>query len=200
MKNLNSLGKETLIFATQNKYKLEEVNHLLNGLFNVIGLHDAGFGDDIPEDEPTLEGNARFKARYIYNKLHKNVFADDTGLEIEALNGEPGVISARYAGEGKNPEDNIRLVLKKMRGVENRQAQFRTVICLIYNHTEFVFEGVVKGSLLTEKNGISGFGYDPIFKPDGYEDTFAQMPMELKNKISHRGLAMQKLIAFLQTC
>lgn len=198
--NLNSLGKETLIFATQNKHKLEEVNHLLNDLFNVIGLHDAGFGDDIPEDEPTLEGNARFKARYIYNKLHKNVFADDTGLEIEALNGEPGVISARYAGEGKNPEDNIQLVLKKLQGVENRKAQFRTVICLIFNHQEFVFEGVVKGTLLTEKNGISGFGYDPIFKPDGYEETFAQMPMELKNKISHRGLAIQKLIAFLQTC
>ena len=194
--NLNSLGKETLIFATQNKHKLEEGNHLLNDFFNVIGLHDVGFGDDIPEDEPTLEGNARFKARYIYNKLHKNVFADDTGLEIEALNGEPGVISARYAGEGKNPEDNIQLVLKKLHGVENRRAQFRTVICLIFNHQEFLFEGVVKGTLLTEKNGISGFGYDPIFKPDGYEDTFAQMPMELKNKISHRGLAMQKLIAF----
>ncbi|MFA6402641.1 MAG: RdgB/HAM1 family non-canonical purine NTP pyrophosphatase [Salinivirgaceae bacterium] len=188
---------EQLIFATNNRHKLEEVKHILSGLFQVVGMSEAGFTEDIPENEPTLEGNARTKAQFIYNLTKSNVFADDTGLEIEALNGEPGVFSARYAGPSKTSEDNLQLVLQKMKTAENRKAQFRTAICLILNHKEYLFEGIVKGTLLTQKQGASGFGYDPIFQPDGYAESFAQMPINLKNKISHRGLAMQKMVSFL---
>jgi XTP/dITP diphosphohydrolase len=189
---------ETLVFATNNAHKLEEVKQILEGYFNVIGMTEAGFNDDIPENEPTLEGNARVKAKYMANQLKSHVFADDTGLEIEALNGEPGVISARYAGAGKKAEDNIQLVLEKLKGESDRKAQFRTVICLIFNEKEYLFEGIVKGTILTQKHGSSGFGYDPIFQPEGFTDSFAEMDMMVKNKISHRGLAIQKMVDFLK--
>jgi len=188
---------DRLIFATNNPHKLEEVKQILSGFFQVVGMSEAGFTENIPENEPTLEGNARTKAQFIYSRTKANVFADDTGLEIESLNGEPGVFSARYAGPGKTSEDNLQLVLEKMKTAVNRKAQFRTAICLILNHKEYLFEGIVKGTLLTQKKGDSGFGYDPIFLPDGYSESFAQMPMNLKNQISHRGLAMQKMVSFL---
>ncbi len=188
---------ERLIFATNNPHKLQEVAHILKGLFEVVGMNEAGFIEDIPENELTLEGNAKAKAQFIYSRTLANVFADDTGLEIESLNGEPGVFSARYAGQGKSSEDNLQLVLQKMESVGNRKAQFRTTICLILNNKEYLFEGIIKGIILTKKQGASGFGYDPIFQPDGYSESFAQMPMELKNQISHRGLATKKMVEFL---
>jgi XTP/dITP diphosphohydrolase len=189
---------ERLIFATNNLHKLEEVKHILAGVFEVVGMAEAGFTEDIPENEPTLDGNACAKARYINIRTHENVFADDTGLEILALNGEPGVYSARYAGPGKHAEDNLQLVLEKMRLISERQAQFRTAICLILNNKEYLFEGIVKGTILRQKQGLAGFGYDPIFQPEGFTESFAQMQLSLKNQISHRGLAMQKMMGFLK--
>lgn len=190
---------ETLIFATNNPHKLAEVKDMLNGLYEVLGLAEAGIEEDIPENEPTLEGNARTKAQFVYNKLKCNVFADDTGLEIHALHGEPGVFSARYAGPGKDSLDNMQKVLEKMKSQTQEAAQFRTAICLILNHQETMFEGVVKGRILKEPKGIAGFGYDPIFEPEGYRLSFAQMDMHEKNKISHRGRAIQKLVNYLKT-
>jgi len=188
---------EQLIFATNNSHKLEEVRKILDGRFQVIGLEEAGITEDIPENAPTLEGNAAEKARYINQRLNTNVFADDTGLEVEALDGAPGVYSARYAGIEKDSLSNMRKVLHAMEEQTNRVAQFRTVICLIYNNREFYFEGIVKGKILTKPRGVAGFGYDPIFLPDGFSDSFAEMHMELKNTISHRGKAIEKLIHFL---
>ena len=188
-----------IVFASNNAHKLEEVRSKLPKHFNVLSLKDVVGDVDIPETGTTLNENAAIKARYLFERTGKNCFADDTGLEIAALNGEPGVYSARYAGENCSFRDNMNKVLKNMTGAEDRSAKFRTVICLILDGEEFFFEGQVDGKLLTEEHGEKGFGYDPIFRPDGYEESFAQMSLELKNEISHRGKAVQKLVDFLST-
>ena len=188
-----------LVFATNNKHKLKELQAILGDKIKLLSLEDIGCNEEIPEEQPTLEGNARQKSMYIFEKYNFSCFADDTGLEIEALNGEPGVYSARYAGEEKNAEANMKKVLAKMAKINNRNARFRTVISLIINGEEKQFEGIVEGKILTGKRGNSGFGYDPIFQPDGYDLTFAEMKLEDKNKISHRGRAVEKLVKYLQT-
>lgn len=185
------------VIATNNKHKVEEIQHVLGDKVNIITLRDLGCKDEIPEDQDTLEGNARQKARYIWDKFQKNCFADDTGLEVEALGGRPGVYSARYAGERCSFDDNIDLLLEEMGGKTNRNARFRTVICLIEEGKEFFFEGKCEGTITTERYGKKGFGYDPVFMPKGYGESFAEMSLEEKNKISHRGLATQKLIKHL---
>ena len=186
-----------LNFATNNKHKLQEVREVLGDSFLVESLQSLGINEDIPEDQLTLEGNALQKARFLYDRTGEDCFADDTGLEVEALNGAPGVYSARYAGESKNSLDNMALLLKNMEGVKNRKARFRTVIALILNGEEYLFEGVVNGVITEQPRGTAGFGYDPLFVPDGYTTTFAEMDSEAKNAISHRGLAVEKLAAFL---
>lgn len=186
-----------LVFATNNRHKLHEINHLLNGSFELLSLADIGCTEEIPENQPTIEGNASEKAFYIFNKYGLNCFADDTGLEIEALNGEPGVYSARYAGDEKSPEKNIELVLQKLAKIKNRKARFKTVISLVIDGREIQFEGIVNGRILEEKRGTTGFGYDPVFKPDESPLSFAEMPLDEKNKISHRARATQKLIDYL---
>jgi len=186
-----------LVFASNNKYKLEEVKSALGTDFEVVSLSEIGCYDEIPEDHDTLKKNAFQKARYIYDRYGKDCFADDTGLEITALGGRPGVYSARYAGEHCSFEENMNKVLAELEGVSDRKAYFLTVIALILNGKEYVFEGRVSGTILTEKHGTEGFGYDPIFQPDGYELSFAQMPIYEKNKISHRGRALEKLVEFL---
>lgn len=188
---------ESLIFATNNKHKIEEVKHILHDQFKIVSLKEIGFFEDIPETEPTLEGNASLKAWHIFNKYHANCFADDTGLEVEALNGEPGVFSARYAGEGHDFSLNVDKLLRNMAGLNKRTARFRTVISLINNGNEYFFEGIINGTIIEERKGINGFGYDPVFIPEGYNITMAEMPSELKNKISHRAIAMQKMADFL---
>ncbi len=188
-----------LVFATNNQHKLKEVQALLGNHFRLLSLVDIGFDDEIPEDFDTLQDNALQKARFIHSRFGYNCFADDTGLEVEALNGEPGVYSARYAGEAKNPHDNIVKLLKNLVGVKHRRAQFRTVIALILNGNEYLFEGNVDGEIIEEGRGGDGFGYDPIFLPEGYNQTFAEMPLELKNQISHRGRAVAKLVDFLKS-
>ena len=186
-----------LIFATNNKNKLIEVQQILGGRFEISTPKDNGIMEEIPEEQPTIEGNATQKSRYIYDRTSLNCFSDDTGLEIEALNNEPGVYSARYAGEHCSFEDNIQKVLLGLDGVENRKACFRTVISLIIDGVEHQFEGRINGEILTERVGVDGFGYDPIFRPDGYKESFAEMSLEQKNKISHRALATIKLVEFL---
>lgn len=186
-----------IVFATNNKHKLQEVKHIIGDTFNIISLNELQCFDDIPETENTLEGNALLKARYIHERFHCNCFADDTGLEIEALDGKPGVFSARYAGEQCSFEDNINKILLELEGKTNRKALFRTVIALIINDKEYLFEGNIKGEIIENKKGISGFGYDPVFIPEGYSETFAEMGNDLKNTISHRALATQKLTQFL---
>ena len=186
-----------LVFATNNQHKLEEVSAILGNSIELLSLKDINCDTDIPETADTLEGNALLKAQYIYNNFGINCFADDTGLEIEALNNEPGVYSARYAGENKNPEANMLKVLDNLREKENRKARFRTVIALILNGKEYLFEGIVNGTIINEKRGESGFGYDPIFVPDTYSQTFAEMGNDIKNQISHRAEAVKKLTAFL---
>lgn len=186
-----------LVFATNNQHKLHEIKHLLDGSFELLSLNDINCTDDIPENQETIEGNASEKAFYIWNKYQLNCFADDTGLEIEALNGEPGVYSARYAGDEKSPEKNIELVLQKMAKIKNRKARFKTVISLVIDGKEVQFEGLVEGNILEEKKGQSGFGYDPIFQPDESQFSFAEMPLGEKNKISHRGRATRKLVEYL---
>lgn len=188
-----------IVFATNNKHKLEEIARLLDGQHEIVSLEQIGCREDIPEDHDTLQENALQKARYIKEHYGYDCFADDTGLEIEALNSEPGVYSARYAGPAKDSAANMRKVLEKMNGVGNRKARFRTVIALILNNREHLFEGQVDGEILTEKHGEAGFGYDPIFRPDGYPGSFAEMPMDEKNKISHRGRATRKLCEFLKS-
>ncbi|QGY44322.1 non-canonical purine NTP diphosphatase [Maribellus comscasis] len=188
-----------LVFATNNKHKLEELQAILGDRFKLLSLKDIGCDEEIPEEQPTLEGNARQKAMYVFEKYGYSCFADDTGLEIEALGGEPGVYSARYAGEDKNANANMDKVLDKMTKIKRRNARFRTVISLITEGEEKQFEGVVEGTILTKKRGDSGFGYDPIFQPDGYKRTFAEMKLEDKNKISHRGRAVEKLVNYLQS-
>ena len=186
-----------LVFATNNKHKLEELQAILGNEIKLLSLKDIGCTEEIPEEQPTLEGNASQKSTFVFEKFGYPCFADDTGLEIDALNGEPGVYSARYAGEEKSAEANMNKVLKKLAKINNRKARFRTVISLIINDKENQFEGVVEGEILTEKKGDSGFGYDPIFQPNGFNTTFAQMNLADKNKISHRGRAVEKLVEYL---
>lgn len=187
-----------LVFATNNKHKLEELQAILGDQFTLLSLKDIECFDEIPEEQPTLEGNASQKAYYIYDKFGMNCFADDTGLEIKALNGEPGVFSARYAGEDKDSEANMNKVLEKLAKINEREARFRTVISLVIDGEEKQFEGIVNGEILKEKRGGSGFGYDPIFKPEGLDQSFAEMGLDDKNKISHRGRAVQKLVDYLK--
>lgn len=187
----------TFIFATNNRHKLDEVREIMNS-FQIISLSEAGIETDIPEDYETLTENALQKARFIYEKTGMNVFADDTGLEIESLGGRPGVYSARYAGEGCSFADNVKKVLSEMQSMSNRRAAFRTVVALILEGTEYLFEGRVDGRIIEESLGYEGFGYDPVFIPDGYDQTFAQMSSDLKNAISHRARAFQKVLEFLE--
>lgn len=188
-----------ICFATNNKHKLEEVKQILENKIEIVSLEEIGCLDELPETRETLEGNALQKADFVFTKYNIPCFADDTGLEVQALNGAPGVYSARYAGPQRNSEDNITLLLKNLEGQTNRTAQFRTVITLLGLGDMQNFEGVVKGSITTERNGSTGFGYDPIFQPHGHTRTFAQMTMDEKNALSHRGLAVKKLITFLKT-
>jgi XTP/dITP diphosphohydrolase len=190
----------TLVFASNNEHKIKEIKSLLGNSFTLLSLHDINIREDIPEEEPQIEGNALSKARYIFNVSGLNVFADDTGLEIAALNGLPGVHSARFAGENKDSSANIEKVLSLLGNTENRKARFRTVIALILEKKEYLFEGIVNGTITKEKRGIEGFGYDPIFLPDGKTCTFAEMELSEKNTISHRALAFEKLKKFLVHC
>lgn len=187
-----------LVFATNNKHKLQEVRDILGSRVEVLSLNDINCHDDIPETGTTLEENAIIKARWISKKYGCNCFADDTGLEVEALDGAPGVYSARYAGEECDSQANMQKLLENLTGKTNRTAQFRTVIALIINKEEVLFDGVVKGSISTEKQGEAGFGYDPIFVPEGYKLSFAQMGSEEKNSISHRYRATEKLSNYLK--
>lgn len=190
---------KTLVFATNNKHKLDEVQKIASGSVNIVSLEDIDCHDDIPETSDTLEGNALQKALYIKEHYGFDCFADDTGLEVESLNNAPGVYSARYAGPGHNSEANMNKLLQEMNGIENRKACFRTVIALIFNGKEYFFEGIVNGQITKEKRGTSGFGYDPIFIPDNYTETFAEMGNDIKNTISHRAEAVKKLSSFLST-
>jgi len=187
----------TLIFATNNEHKAREINNILDDNIRLLRLSDVNITEDIPEDEPLIEGNAMFKARYVHERTGLNVFADDTGLEIAALSGLPGVHSARFAGEAKDSSANIAKVLSMLNGMTNRKARFRTVIALVFENKEYLFEGTVNGTIIDEKRGSEGFGYDPVFVPDGGNLTFAQMPLSEKNKISHRAMAFEKLKEFL---
>jgi len=186
-----------LVFATNNPHKLQEIKHLLGDSIELLSLNDIECFEDIPENQETLEGNAADKSFYIFEKFGINCFADDTGLEIEALNGEPGVYSARYAGSEKNADHNMNLVLDKLAKIKNRKARFRTVISLVIDGRETQFEGIVNGKILEEKRGKTGFGYDPIFQPEESNLSFAEMEMEEKNETSHRGRAVRKLVEYL---
>ena len=186
-----------IVFATNNAHKLREVQQTVGDKFEIVSLRECGVVEDIPENEPTLEGNALAKARYIYSRTGLSCFADDTGLEVDALGGEPGVRSARYATDGHDDEANKRLLLERMEGKENRSAQFRTAMALILDGEEYLFEGVVRGEILTQECGDGGFGYDPLFAPEGHSESFAEMSAEEKNAISHRGRAVRKLAEFL---
>jgi len=187
-----------LVFATNNPHKLSEVQDLLGDKFKLLSLSDISFFDDIPEDYDTLELNASQKAWYIYERFKNNCFADDTGLEVDVLDGKPGVFSARYAGEEKNPEQNIKKLLVELDGVVNRKARFRTVVSLIIDGSEHRFEGIVNGQIIEKERGVKGFGYDPVFLPDGYNLTFAEMDLTTKNQISHRARAITALVGFLK--
>ena len=191
------MTKIDLLFATSNKNKVLEIKKVLPKEFNIKSLDDIGFCEEIPENENTIEGNAIFKANYIYKKYNLNVFADDTGLEVDSLNGKPGVHSARYAGISKNSTDNINKLLKKLKNKKNRKARFKTIIALILNSKIHTFEGVVEGIITKKPKGENGFGYDPVFIPRGYTKTFGELSLEEKNSISHRSLAMNKLIDFI---
>jgi XTP/dITP diphosphohydrolase len=186
-----------IVFATGNSNKLKEITYAVDG-FEIVGLTDLDITEEIPETGTTLKENALQKARYVYDKTGLSCFSDDTGLEIDALNNRPGVYSAMYAGADCSAENNMQKVLKELSGIRNRKAKFKTVIALILNGEEYFFEGDVNGEILQEKKGSDGFGYDPIFKPEGHKETFAQMSIGLKNKISHRGLAVKKLVSFLE--
>ena len=186
-----------LVLASNNKNKIAEIQQQVGSQFEIISLEDIGCFVDIPETAETIEGNAILKANYVTENFGLPCFADDTGLEIESLNNQPGVYSARYAGEQKNAEDNMNLVLQKLATETNRNAQFKTIIALNINDQQHLFEGIVKGEITTKKSGNHGFGYDPIFQPEGFSTTFAEMSLEQKSEISHRGIAVQKLIKFL---
>lgn len=190
---------KTMIFATNNQNKVVEVRSILGGKFNILSLSEAGIDIDIPEPHNTIRENACQKARVIYKLISGDCFAEDTGLEVETLNGEPGVKSARYAGENRSFENNIDKLLANLLNKQNRRAQFRTVVCLIMSGKEKLFEGICKGSIIAERRGTSGFGYDPVFVPDGSAKTFAEMPMMEKNFFSHRKKAIDKLTTFLKT-
>jgi XTP/dITP diphosphohydrolase len=196
-----------IVFATNNAHKLSEIRQILGNDIEILSLADIGCHDDIPETADTLEGNALQKAQYVYDHYHLSCFADDTGLEVDALGGEPGIYSARYAGDGHDSEANMQKLLQKLGENNNRKARFRTVIALIEKEeddkvtepaekTSF-FEGIVEGQIIREKRGQEGFGYDPIFQPDGYDETFAQLGLEIKNRISHRARAVEKLAKYL---
>lgn len=186
-----------IVFATNNSHKLEELRNILSGRYQVLGLTDIGFYEDIPETGDTLAENAALKSKHIFDRFEIDCFSDDTGLEVDVLNGKPGVYSARYAGENSTYEQNVDKLLNALKGLENRTARFKTVISLIQNGNEYQFEGSVEGVITKDKHGAEGFGYDPVFLPLGYNQTFAEMPTELKNKISHRGKAVVKLVDFL---
>lgn len=186
-----------IVFATNNQHKLDEVKKITEGLTEIVSLSEINCFDDIPETADTLEGNALLKARYVKEKFGFDCFADDTGLEVEALDNAPGVYSARYAGPEHNSESNMKLLLKNMEGITNRKARFRTVIALLMDGKEYLFDGTVEGVIIREKRGNSGFGYDPVFVPNGYNETFAQLGSDIKNNISHRAKAVLKLHDFL---
>jgi XTP/dITP diphosphohydrolase len=186
-----------LVFATNNLNKLKEVQSLMPQHISLLSLKDIGCFEDIPETQDTIEGNAIQKATYIKSNYGYDCFADDTGLEVDTLNGEPGIYSARYAGKQRNANDNTNKLLKKLENKSNRAAQFKTVIALQINNTQLTFKGICKGTITTIKKGDKGFGYDPIFKPDGFELTFAEMDLKLKNNIGHRGKAVSQLINYL---
>ncbi len=186
-----------LVFATNNRNKFEEIEHKIGDFIQLISLNELGFKEELPETHLTLEENAAEKAFFIYQRFRLNCFADDTGLEIEALSGNPGVLSARYAGMESCSENNIKKVLGELKGIRNREAQFRTLIALVQDGKLLTFEGRISGIILEKERGTEGFGYDPIFKPNGFKKTFAEMSLEEKNKISHRTMAVNKLINYL---
>ncbi|MBE0662169.1 MAG: non-canonical purine NTP diphosphatase [Bacteroidales bacterium] len=198
---------KTLVFATQNKHKIEEINAVLqtnmvqqqNPIWNIIGLAEINCFEDIHETSDTLEGNALQKALYVKNNFGHDCFADDTGLEVDALDGRPGIYSARYAGSHRSFDDNISKILEELKDERIRNARFRTVVALVLGSDHYFFEGKVEGRIIHERHGSSGFGYDPVFVPDGFEKTFAEMTLDEKNQISHRALAVKKLINFLKT-
>ncbi|MEN8121929.1 MAG: non-canonical purine NTP diphosphatase [Bacteroidota bacterium] len=186
-----------IVFATNNQHKLRELQQILGNQFELLSLDDIKCFEEIPETSPTIEGNSMQKAEYVYHKFKIDCFADDTGLEIEALDGRPGVKSARYAGDGRDMDQNIEKVFSELENTDNRNARFKTVISLILNGEKHQFEGIINGKIIKVKKGQGGFGYDPVFMPKGYDITFAEMDAGLKNKISHRGIAVQKLVQFL---
>ena len=186
-----------IVFATNNKHKLSEIREITKGKIEILSLADINCHQEIPETGATLEENALIKARFVQEKFAFDCFADDTGLEVDALNGAPGVYSSRYAGEACNPEDNMKKLLRELQGKANREARFRTVIALLLNGEQYFFEGEIAGKIIDEKRGSQGFGYDPIFVPDGYNQTFAELGDDVKNNISHRAIATRKLIGFL---
>lgn len=188
-----------LVFASNNKNKIAEIQSMLPESITILSLEDINCLEDIPETADTIEGNAILKANYVTQKYGYDCFADDTGLEVNVLNGEPGVYSARYAGEQKNADDNMKKLLEALKDEENRSAQFKTVITLNLNGKQYTFTGIVKGNITLEKEGTNGFGYDPIFQPENFDKTFAQLPLETKNSIGHRGKAVKQLIDFLNT-
>ena len=187
-----------IVFASNNEHKIKEIKSILGDSLKLLSLDDLRIYEEIPEEEPDLEGNALSKARYVYRITGMNVFADDTGLEVEALGGQPGVKSARFAGESRDFSANIDKLLSMLGSKENRKARFRTVIALIYNDKEYLFEGIVEGTIINERKGSQGFGYDPVFLPEGRTTTFAEMDLSEKNSLSHRSRALEKLSAFLQ--
>jgi XTP/dITP diphosphohydrolase len=190
----------TLVFASANEHKIKEISSILGDKLSIASLKSVNILEEIPENETTLEGNALSKARYVHSRTGCNVFADDTGLEVDSLGGRPGVHSARFAGESKDPSANIEKLLSLLGPGMSRQARFRTVIALILDNREYLFEGRVEGRIINEKKGSDGFGYDPVFVPEGMDKTFAEMPLTEKNKISHRARAFEKLRVFLDTC
>lgn len=186
-----------IVFATHNVHKLSEIREIVKGQIEILGLTDIGCHDEIEETGSSLEENALLKAKYVKERYGYDCFADDTGLEVDALGGEPGVYSSRYAGPSGDPEENMKKLLSALQGIDNRSAQFRAIIALILNEEEHLFEGVIRGTIARERRGGSGFGYDPIFVPEGYDQTFAEVDLSVKNRVSHRALAMVKLIDFL---
>jgi XTP/dITP diphosphohydrolase len=189
-----------IVFATNNSGKLSEAQKILSNTIQILSLKDIGAEADIPETADTIEENALIKARYVFENFQLDCFSDDTGLEVEALNGRPGVYSARYAGKDSNAGANMDKLLLELEGNNNRKAQFKTVIALIYKGEEYLFEGIIKGIIAEEKKGSQGFGYDPIFIPEGYSKTFAELSSEIKNNISHRAIALEKMRSFLRHC
>lgn len=191
--------KRKLVFATNNTHKLEEVREVVKDTFEILSLKDINCNEDVDETGTTLEENALIKARYVKEKYGYDCFGDDTGLEVDALNGAPGVYSARYAGGDHDSKANIRKLLKELDNISDRKAQFRSVVALIIDGKEYLFEGKIKGSIITEEKGTAGFGYDPIFMPEGYNQTFAELGNEIKNDVSHRALAVKALCQFLKS-